>query len=314
MCACTQFLLNPRDLDGHLSRHPHLPTPLPERSSWFSWSHVPGCWCHMEFRDTGRRRLLTCAAWAGQSSGMVAHPAHATDWSRISRRGKHVYLQFQLKTSYVTDGFPSPAPWARLSHIPHWLWLRVGFHILGRAASQTLHSRTVLCACVERGFVTDLLLTRCKLRRAGRGLLFTFPYSHQWRIILEAFSWLGARLLSTSFAVAVSPAVLLGCTLIPGPGRTDSHTPARESRRAEGIRVMLPGKGRCHPLAVHLASNGSCWPHCAFHPFNWSPVSTQIFPLTELESIAGQNISTLLWPPSIEHFPVPEYGLSESFL
>lgn len=147
--------------------------------------------------------------------------------------------------------------------------------------------------------------------RAGRGLLFTFRYYHQWRIGLF---W--------------SPFPDLGpdCWAPPGllpwaqPFSRDAASsqglagPARETRRAEGIRAMLPDKGRCHPLAVHLASDSSCWPYCGFHLFNWSPVSTQLFPLTELESTAGQNISTPLWPPSIERFPVPEYGLSESFL
>ena len=84
----------------------------------------------------------------------------------------------------------------------------VGFHILGNAASETLSSRTDPCACMERGFVTDLLPARCKRRRAGKGYLFTFCDYRQWRIISEIFFWYEARLLSTSFAVAMNPAVI----------------------------------------------------------------------------------------------------------
>lgn len=122
------------------------------------------------------------------------------------------------------------------------------------------------------------------------------------------------------FAVAMSPAVpaplaaiLLGCAFVPGRGRSNSRTPAREnSSGAGGLGATLPGKGTCHHLAVHSASDGSCWPHCGFRLFNWSPVSTPPFPLTELGSAPGQNTSTPLQSASAEGFPVPEYGASES--
>lgn len=49
------------------------------------------------------------------------------------------------------------------------------------------------CACTGRGFLTDLLLAKRKLRRAGKAYLFTFCYSCQWRIISGAFPGFGAE-------------------------------------------------------------------------------------------------------------------------
>lgn len=105
-----------------------------------------------------------------------------------------------------------------------------------------------------------------------------------------------------------------GCAFVRGPGGTDSRTPTRENRRAEGLRATLPDKGICYHLAAPSASNCSCWPYCGFCLFNWSLVSTQLFPLTELGSTPGQNVSTPLWPASTEDFPVPEYRAAESFI
>lgn len=303
MCACTQLLLKPRDLGGHLSRCPHVPRPFPERSSWFNWSHVPGCWCHTEFRDTAGEGPHVCSmGWPQQWGACPPSPCHRLIQDLPER--KTSVSTVPIKNKLWNRWIPISCSSGTVQPYPSLAVAQGRFHIVGRA-SQTLHSRTDPCACVERGFVTDLLLARCKLRRAGRGHLFTFHYYHQWRIILESFSWLGARLLSTSFAAAVSPAVLLGCTLIPGPGRTHSCTPNQGEQEGRGIRAMLPHKGRCHPLAVHLASDGSCWPYCGFHLLNWSPVSTQVFPLTELESTAGQNISTPFMATFHWAFPSP---------
>lgn len=110
-----------------------------------------------------------------------------------------------------------------------------------------------------------------------------------------------------SSRAAPSSEDLAGATAVLQQGRTTGGQ--RESERCCQVKEYASTL-----LSTHSASDCSYWPHCGFRLFNWSPVSTPLFPLTELGSTPGQNISTPLWPASIEDFPVPEYGVSESFV
>lgn len=177
MCACTQLLLKPRDLGGHLSRRPHVPRPLLERSSWFSWSHclaagVTGVQGHGQEKAPHECNM----GWPQQWDDCPPSPSHRLIQDLPER--KTSVSTVPIKNKLWNRWIPISCSSGTVQSFPSLAGAQGRFHIVG-GASQTLHSRTDPCACVERGLVTDLLLARCKLRRAGRGHLFTLRYYHQ---------------------------------------------------------------------------------------------------------------------------------------